>query len=130
MEESAPRAVPGEPHRVGQVLQNLVDNALRFTPRGGEVHVTLSPEGSSPAPRLCIRVQDTGRGIPADAIPRLFDPFYQVPRAGADQQQGSGLGLAIVAEVVRAHGGEVRVESQEGRGSTFTVLLPALAQEA
>jgi signal transduction histidine kinase len=122
VQDGAPRLVDGEPHRLGQALQNLVDNALRFTGQGGHVHVRVAAQPAG-TPTVRLEVEDTGCGIPAQAVPRVFEPFFQV--AGASGGQGSGLGLAIVAEVARAHGGEVDVVSQEGRGSTFSLTLPA-----
>lgn len=127
VDEGIPTIVRGDPDRLGQVLQNLIDNALKFTQRGGRVDVrlALAPDGG----RLAITVSDTGMGVPAEALPRLFEPFFQVP-TNAHAGQGSGLGLAIVKAVVDAHGGEVRVDSRHdgangaGTGTTFTVLLP------
>lgn len=143
VDEGTPTIVRGDPDRLGQVMQNLVDNALKFTPRGGRVDVRLAiaPDGG----RLALTVTDTGCGVPADALPRLFEPFFQVP-TNAHAGQGSGLGLAIVKAVVDAHGGEVRVDSHEApaasasgandddakvdTGTTFTVLLPLTALPA
>lgn len=112
----------GDRDRLGQVLQNLVDNALKFTPRGGAVQVrVLGQDG-----RVRVEVQDSGVGVPADALPRLFEPFFQVP-TNAHAGQGSGLGLAIVKAVVDSHGGTVKVASEEQKGTTFSVELPALS---
>ncbi|MEW5852112.1 MAG: sensor histidine kinase [Myxococcota bacterium] len=124
VEEGAPSRVRGDADRLGQVLQNLVDNALRFTPAGGEVRVTLRGALSDGKTRLQMEVADSGAGIPVEALPRLFEPFYQVSQANRSGQ-GSGLGLAIVRAVVEAHGGQVTVESTEGKGATFRVVLPA-----
>jgi signal transduction histidine kinase len=125
VDDDAPTIVRGDPDRLGQVMQNLVDNALKFTPRAGRVDVRLAL--AADGARLALTVADTGCGVPADALPRLFEPFFQVP-TNAHAGQGSGLGLAIVKAVVDAHGGEVRVESREAPhespGTTFTVLLP------
>lgn len=117
----APVIVRGDQGRLGQVLQNLVDNALKFTPRGGQVRIRLAPEPGA-GPRLRIEVRDTGCGVPADALPRLFEPFFQVPRQ-THVGQGSGLGLAIAKAVIDAHGGEIFVYSAEGEGTTFVILL-------
>lgn len=117
----APTIVRGDPERLGQLLQNLVDNALKFTSRDGRVDVRLAL--SSGARPLLLEVKDTGCGVPSDALPRLFEPFFQVP-TNAYAGQGSGLGLAIVKAVIDGHGGEVRVHSREGEGTTFSVLLP------
>ena len=106
----------GDEDRLVQVVVNLVANAIRFTPREGHVTVRLIDAG----PEIEIQVEDTGVGIPAAALPRIFDSWRQ---AHSDRG-GTGLGLAVVRGVVLAHGGRVTVESQEGKGSRFTVLLP------
>ena len=106
----------GDEERLLQVVVNLVSNAIRFTRRGGHVIVRLVSTGGE----LEIQVEDTGIGIPAVELPYVFEPYRQ---AHADQG-GTGLGLAIVRGVAQAHGGSVSVESQEGKGSRFTVLLP------
>ena len=108
--------VRGDEDRLAQVVVNLVANAVRFTPRGGRVTVRLIDAG----PEIEIQVEDTGVGIPATALPRIFDSWRQ---AHIDRG-GTGLGLAVVRGVVLAHGGRVTAESQEGKGSRFTVLLP------
>lgn len=117
-------AVRGDEGRLSQVLQNLVDNALRFSEPGGRVTVELAPR----AGQVVWTVSDTGCGIPKAAIERLFEPFYQVPRT-THVGQGSGLGLAIVHEIVTSHGGGITVESQERAGTVFTVRLPAAETE-
>lgn len=114
----------GDRDRLGQVLQNLVDNALKFTPRGGEVQVRVAGDAGV----VRVEVQDSGVGVPADALPRLFEPFFQVP-TNTHAGQGSGLGLAIVKAVVDSHGGQVRVASVEQQGTTFSVELPALGAD-
>ena len=108
--------IRGDEDRLVQVVVNLVANAVRFTPRGGRVTVRLVDAG----PEIEIQVEDSGVGIPASALPRIFDSWRQ---AHSDRG-GTGLGLAVVRGVVLAHGGRVTVESQEGKGSRFTVLLP------
>jgi signal transduction histidine kinase len=121
VEHAAPHVVRGDPDRLGQVLQNLVDNALKFTSAGGRIDVRLAAAGVS---LLRVEVRDDGCGVPAEALPRLFEPFFQVP-TNAHAGQGSGLGLAIVKAVVDAHHGEVEVRSAEGEGTVFSVSLPA-----
>ncbi|HEV8583684.1 MAG TPA: HAMP domain-containing sensor histidine kinase [Methylomirabilota bacterium] len=106
----------GDEDRLAQVVVNLVANAVRFTPRGGRVVVRLIDAG----PEIEIQVEDTGVGIPAGAVPHIFESWRQAHR----DRGGTGLGLAVVRGVVQAHGGRVTVESQEGKGSRFTVLLP------
>jgi len=129
VDPDAPLRIAADPPRLGQVIQNLVDNAIKFSPRDGAVRVRLSRAATSlidGAPTLEIDIEDTGCGIPAGDIPRLFEPFFQVPRQ-SHAGQGSGLGLAIVKAVIDAHGGRIAVESQEGHGTAFRIHLPALA---
>ena len=117
--------VLGDWDRLDQVLGNLVDNALRHTPPGGDVELSARRESLS---SVSIAVADTGVGIPEEAIPNLFDRYYKSDRPGA--QGGTGLGLAIARELVRAQGGEIRVSSEQGVGTTFhIVLLAARDQE-
>jgi signal transduction histidine kinase len=108
--------ITGDEDRLLQVVVNLVGNAIRFTKRGGRVVARLVSTG----PELEIQVEDTGIGIPVGELPHVFEPYRQ---AHADRG-GTGLGLAIVRGIAQAHGGRVTVESQEGKGSRFTVLLP------
>jgi signal transduction histidine kinase len=110
-----------DPQRLGQVLINLIGNALKFTPRGGSVAVTLSQQGKGAR----IEVADTGVGIDASELPHIFERFYRGSRVNEARGSGSGLGLAIVRSIVDMHGGRVIVESDVGTGSTFTVTLPA-----
>ena len=107
--------------RVNQVVANLLHNAAKFTRRGDEVVVSLGAEGNTAE----IRVRDTGAGIDADLLPRLFDPFVQGDRTLARSEGGLGLGLALVKGLVELHGGDVRVESAGiGKGTEFVVRLP------
>ena len=110
--------------RIQQVVWNLVSNAVKFTPKGGQVHVTLSREGSS----FQIQVSDTGQGISSDLLPHVFDRFRQADSSMRRRFAGLGLGLSIVKYIVEAHGGTVEAASPgEGKGSTFTVRLPIRA---
>jgi signal transduction histidine kinase len=107
--------------RLAQVFTNLVDNALRHTPPGGQVNLRVQ----STQAEMEIHVTDSGAGIPADAIPHVFERFYQAdPSRTGGGKHGAGLGLAIVHEIVAAHGGRITVRSQEGLGTTFSVHLP------
>lgn len=108
------------PERMWQALQNLISNAVKYTPSGGTVTLSAAQQDST----LRIRVQDTGLGIPAIDIPNLFEKFYRVQRPEHQAQSGTGLGLAIVKTVVEQHGGTIEVESVLEEGSTFTVILP------
>ncbi len=109
-----------DPQRIGQVVGNLVGNALKFTPRGGSVRVELEALGEG----ALIRVTDTGVGIDAAELPHVFDRFYRGTRASEARSSGSGLGLAIVRSIVDMHEGRISVESRVDHGSTFTVYLP------
>lgn len=102
-----------------KIVLNLLSNALKFTFVGG-VSVRLREE----AGRVVLAVEDTGTGIPASELPRLFERFYRVRGARSRTHEGTGIGLSLVQELARLHGGEVHVESQEGRGTTFTVSIP------
>jgi two-component system phosphate regulon sensor histidine kinase PhoR len=113
-------ALRGDRAQLGLLLSNLIDNALRFTPAKGAVCVRLNAAES----RAVLQVHDTGQGIPAGELSRVFERFYRVDKARTRQTGGTGLGLAIVRHVAEAHGGTVRVDSELGRGSTFTVALP------
>lgn len=109
--------VMGDPDRLRQLLLNLIDNALKYTPRGGSVTLSLYRE----AGWVRIVVQDTGVGIPPEVLPHIFDRFYRLPRQG---RKGVGLGLSIARWIAEAHDGRLEVESEVGRGSTFTLWLP------
>jgi two-component system, OmpR family, phosphate regulon sensor histidine kinase PhoR len=124
-------AVPGpavivaaDANRVMQVLTNLIDNAIQFTPEGGRVDVALRTDGAD----AVASVSDTGRGIPADDLPRIFDRFYRVDRSRSREGGGSGLGLAIAKHIIEAHGGRITVSSRLGRGSVFSFTLPLAAE--
>jgi two-component system, OmpR family, phosphate regulon sensor histidine kinase PhoR len=112
--------VHADRRRLEQMLTNLVENAIKFNREGGEV--TIKHETSTRSDR--VTVADTGEGIPAQHLERLFERFYRVDRARSREMGGTGLGLAIVKHLVLAHAGEVTVTSQLGRGTTFTIELP------
>ncbi len=115
----------GDRDRLAQVLDNLVSNALKFTPPGGRVSVRLTTDDG----RARIEVADTGVGIRAEDLPRLFDRFYRAGNVAERSVPGLGLGLMIVRAIAEAHGGAVMVRSEVGRGTTFTVLLPLRAPD-
>lgn len=101
-------------------VRNLVDNAVKYTPEGGKVSVSAGINGD----KFYVRVCDTGIGIPQGEVRRIFERFYRVDKARSRQYGGTGLGLSIVKEIVESHGGEVTVETELGKGSTFTIFLP------
>ncbi len=117
--------VLGDPAQLDRVLLNLIGNAIKFTPVGGLVTVSVAVQDHE----LVLRVQDTGIGIPAPEVDRLFTRFFRASNATSRQIPGTGLGLAIVGSLVDAHDGRVEVDSAEGRGTTFTVTLPLLDAE-
>jgi two-component system phosphate regulon sensor histidine kinase PhoR len=109
-----------DPHRMVQMLTNLIDNAIKFNRDAGTVSIKYDRDGGDR-----ISVEDTGEGIPAHHLDRLFERFYRVDRARSRELGGTGLGLAIVKHLAKAHGGEVTVESRFGEGTKFTIELPA-----
>lgn len=117
--------VRGDRVRLGQVVWNLLENALRYTPAGGRVTVSLACDQGT----ATLTVADTGAGIAADHLPRIFERFYRVDRSRSRREGGAGLGLAIVKHVAEAHAGSVVVQSHPGRGSTFSVTLPVEASQ-
>jgi signal transduction histidine kinase len=112
--------VQGDPLQLRQAFRNLVGNAIKYTPEGGVIVVSLETTEDS----INIHIKDTGYGIPAADLPHIFDRFYRVRNNGHDQVEGNGLGLAIVKSIAEGHGGNVRVESDPGQGTRFTVSLP------
>jgi two-component system sensor histidine kinase BaeS len=114
--------VLADPHWLHQVITNLLTNALKFTPAGGRVTITARTAGGE----AVLRVTDTGTGIPAGELPRIFDRFFRGQQAS--QISGSGIGLAVAAEVAQAHGGRLTASSElagPGRGTQMTLILPA-----
>jgi PAS domain S-box-containing protein len=112
--------VAGDYNRLYQVISNLLGNAIKFTPEGGQVHIRVR---SAPG-EVVLEVQDTGIGIPAGQVAEMFQHFKHASRPGTAGEQGTGLGLTIVRRLVELHGGQIAVDSEEGRGSTFTIRLP------
>jgi signal transduction histidine kinase len=118
--EVAPMSpVLGDPAWLHQLFANLVHNAIKFTPPGGSVRVELASEPDVRA--AAVTVSDTGVGIPAEHLDRIFDRFHKVDASRS--AQGFGLGLALAREIAKAHGGTIHVESEPGRGTRFRVLL-------
>jgi len=118
-------ALEADAARVHQVLFNLVDNAVRFTPPGGAVTIGAHRVNG----HVEISVADTGSGIPSEALPRLFERFYRVDTARSREDGGTGIGLAIARSIVEAHGGHIHAESKMGKGSVFTFDLPAASHD-
>jgi signal transduction histidine kinase len=118
--------VMGDVDRLKQLILNLVDNAIKYTPERGTVSMALAQD----AGRATIEVSDTGIGIPAEELERVFDRFYRVEKARSRRMGGSGLGLSIARWIAQAHGGEITVSSTLGAGSTFRVSLPIVADRS
>jgi signal transduction histidine kinase len=116
----SPVVVEGDQKRLKQLLVNLLDNAIKYTPAGGSARLALAKDDSV----AVIEVSDTGRGIPAGALPHVFERFYRQTDPRDTRVTGFGLGLAISKWIADAHGGSIDVESREGQGSRFTVRLP------
>lgn len=121
VEAARPVRVLGDLQMLQRVIANLLDNALKYTPEGGAVKILLTGEGD----RVRLSLADTGIGISAEELPRIFQRFYRCDRSRSDR--GNGLGLSLALAFVRAHGGDIAVESTPGAGSVFTVTLPAAA---
>jgi two-component system phosphate regulon sensor histidine kinase PhoR len=115
-----PVIVLGDEEGLRQVVDNLLDNAIKYTPKGGNVTLRLSVEEGS----AVLEVEDTGIGIEAQPIDRIFERFYRVDKASSRELGGTGLGLAIVKHIVGSHNGRLAVTSEPGQGSTFRVTLP------
>jgi two-component system, OmpR family, phosphate regulon sensor histidine kinase PhoR len=122
----------GDPHAevngplLEQAIVNLVDNAIKYSDPGSAVEVAASADADT----IVIRVRDKGAGIEAAHLPRVFERFYRVDKARSRKLGGTGLGLAIVKHIVAAHGGNIEVESEPGKGTTFTLTLPRGAGDA
>jgi signal transduction histidine kinase len=112
--------VTGDRSRLKQIVVNLLDNAIKYTPAGGAVHLRVTVSDG----QAVLSVEDSGIGIPAEALPHVFERFYRVDTTRSTETGGAGLGLAIVKTICDAHGAVVRVASALGRGSSFQVTFP------
>lgn len=122
--------VRGDPDRLQQLLINLVDNAIKYTPTGGQVTVSAAPSRADNRMQIEISVADNGVGIPETDLPRLTERFYRVDKARSRDLGGTGLGLAIVKHIVHAHGGELQITSELNKGTTVTVRLASVEKES
>jgi signal transduction histidine kinase len=119
--DDLPATLEADPDRLNEVLGNILSNAFKFTPKGGRISLRATRHGDG----LAVEVEDTGVGIPADKLPKIFEKFFQVENEAQPRSVGSGLGLAIAREIVEAHGGTIGAESEVGRGTRFGISLPA-----
>jgi signal transduction histidine kinase len=115
-----PIVVAGDSARLKQVIVNLLDNAIKYTMPGGSVALSVKESGT----KAILSVKDNGVGIPAEALPHVFERFYRADKVRSRTVQGAGLGLSIVQTICQAHGGTVEAISKEGSGTTITVTLP------
>jgi signal transduction histidine kinase len=118
--DPSPIRVLGDARRLKQVVLNLLDNAIKYTPAGGQIQVEVERVGSAAVGNVI----DTGCGIPADDVPHIFERFYRRRQKTESHSDGFGLGLAICRWIVEAHGGTIRVSSQPKQGTQFTFELP------
>lgn len=119
--------VAGDPDRLKEVVLNLTDNAIKYTPVGGQVTLSVYEDGDW----VQVEIADTGQGIPPEHLQHIFERFYRVPgvKARAGRPAGTGLGLPIAQWIIESHGGRLTVASEVGRGTTFTIWLPRLKME-
>jgi signal transduction histidine kinase len=129
--DASPAQVAGDAGHLRRVVQNLIDNALKFTPAGGRVAVSVAPASAETGGRVRLRVADTGIGIGPEDLPHVFERFYRADKARrrGDGAGGSGLGLSICRAIVNAVGGTISVDSRPGEGTTMTVELPTMPSE-
>ena len=128
--DELPDVVTWDADRVCEVLDNLLSNAVKFTPAGGTVELDVAPDRRQQPPSIRLTIRDTGIGIPAEQLPRVFDKFYQADNQGGAAAKGTGLGLAIAKEIVEAHGGVITVDSTPGVRTEFVVTLPVTAHDS
>lgn len=120
-----PFVITGDEPKITQVINNLLSNAIKFTPKGGSVDLSLSSLSDT---QICIVVKDTGIGIPSEHLPKVFEKFGNHQRSGTSGEKGTGLGMTIVKTFVELHNGTIVVESEQGVGTRFTIVLPVHAE--
>jgi two-component system sensor histidine kinase/response regulator len=116
--------IQGDDETLTQVFSNLITNAIEYNRPSGAIKISIEEKEDF----IAVHVEDTGRGIPEEQLPYIFDQFYRVKQNGEKKSKGTGLGLSIAKKIVEAHGGTIKVSSQLGKGSTFTVFLPKAMQ--
>src|SRR5699024_10364429 len=112
--------IEGDSDRINQILLNLIANSINYTGEGGKIDISIELTEYN----VYISISDTGIGIPQESVPRVFERFYRVDKARSRNSGGTGLGLAIVKHLVDSHQGDIKVNSIEGEGTTFTVIFP------
>jgi signal transduction histidine kinase len=117
-------SVYGNEEAIHELFGNIVTNAVKYTLVGGRVEVSASNKGDE----VLVKVQDNGVGIPPEAMPRIFEEFYRADNVKAEAVEGTGLGLSIVSQILNTHGGKIWVESEQGKGTTFSFTLPVAEQ--
>ena len=124
VQSADPVTVPGDPSWLHQLFANLLHNAVKYTPAGGRIEVVIAPDEG----RVRVIVRDTGVGIEPEQASNVFEPFQRV--AARPEAPGVGLGLPLAREIARAHGGDIFLDSEPGRGSTFTIVLPTVSADS
>ncbi|MDX2061733.1 MAG: ATP-binding protein [Bacteroidia bacterium] len=119
--------VLGDRTALGQAFNNLIANAIKFTPKGGTVTLRLGQHAAGAQPQATVEIADTGIGIPPESLPHLFDKFSKAQRAGTKGEKGTGLGMSIAKQILELHKGTIEVASTVGKGTTFTLRLPLAA---
>ncbi len=123
LEQKLPTTLPavyGNAEAIYELFSNLVTNAVKYTLVGGRVELSASNAGNE----VLVKVQDNGVGIPAEAVPHIFEEFYRADNVKAEAVEGTGLGLSIVRQILNTHSGRIWVESEQGKGTTFSFTLP------
>jgi two-component system sensor histidine kinase VicK len=127
LKQKLPAALPavyGNPDAIHELFSNLMTNAAKYTLVGGHVELLVSNTDD----KILVKVQDDGVGIPDDALPHIFEEFYRANNVKAEAVEGTGLGLSIVKQILNVHGGEIWVESEQGKGTTFSFTLPIVGK--
>ena len=130
MEENLPEDIPpirADRDRVFQILLNILDNAVKFTPEGGAIKITAAQKDDD---SVAVRIADTGIGIPKNELPRLGERFYRVEKTRSRDSGGTGLGLSIVKHLMAAHGGRMEIDSTLGQGTTVLLFFPVSATKS